>query len=116
MITPRIHGVIDYLVGLLLILLPFVFEPLAQPIVREVTIGFGLFAVIYSLATDYPLGLFRLIPYPAHLGLDIVFAVALAASPWLFGFSDRIWWPHVAVGFAGLLVVLASWRGARPLP
>ena len=26
--------------------------------------------------------------------------VLLAASPWLFGFADRVYWPHLILGLA----------------
>jgi hypothetical protein len=33
-----------------------------------------------------------------HLGVDVMGGTLLAASPWLFGFADRIWWPHLLIG------------------
>src|SRR3712207_2864116 len=53
-----------------------------------------------SLLTDYELGVVRMIPMPVHLGLDVAAGVLLAASPWLFGFADRVWVPHVVFGLA----------------
>ncbi len=35
---------------------------------------------------------------PIHLGADVLAGILLAASPWLFGFSDRVFWPHLIVG------------------
>ena len=58
----------------------------------------GAAAIIYSLLTDYELGVVRVIPMPVHLGLDFASGLLLLASPWLFGFADRIAWPHVLFG------------------
>jgi hypothetical protein len=53
-----------------------------------------------SVMTDYELSLARLIPMPAHLGVDMLGGVLLAASPWLFGFSNRVYWPHLILGIS----------------
>jgi len=33
-----------------------------------------------------------------HLMLDTASGVLLAASPWLFGFADRVYLPHLLLG------------------
>lgn len=35
---------------------------------------------------------------PVRPGMDLLSGILLAASPWLFGFADDIWWPHVLFG------------------
>jgi hypothetical protein len=58
----------------------------------------GLVAIGGALMTDYELGVMRVIPMPVHLGIDVASGALLALSPWLFGFSDRVFWPHLIVG------------------
>jgi hypothetical protein len=58
----------------------------------------GAAIIVMSLATDYELSFANLIPMPMHLAVDIAGGVLLVASPWLFGFADRVVWPHVIVG------------------
>ena len=59
-------------------------------------LGVGLLGV--SLVTRYELSAAKLIPMPMHLALDAGMGLLLIASPWLFGFAEAIWWPHVLVG------------------
>ena len=112
MISSRTHAVIDYLVGILLILAPFIFGFADGGPAQMVPTILGAGTIIYSLLTRYELSVVKAIPYPVHLGIDALAGLLLLASPWLFGFADRIWWPHVVVGIAELGVVAMSWRGA----
>jgi hypothetical protein len=106
-ISTRVHGVLDYGVGLLLILVPYVLGFADGTAAQYVPQILGAGAIAYALLTDYELGAVRLIPMPVHLFLDIASGVLLAASPWLFGFADRLSWPHVILGIleigAGLM-------------
>ena len=54
----------------------------------------------------------KVIPYRIHLGIDALAGLLLLVSPWLFGFAEQIWWPHVIVGLAELGVVAMSWGNA----
>ena len=52
----------------------------------------------YSLFTKYPLGVVKAIPFPVHLALDTVWAIALGAAPFVTGEAKkgrRHWLPHV---------------------
>ena len=116
MIPTKLHGIIDYLVAVILIAAPFILGFADGGPAQYATIGLGVFVVAYSMLTDYELGAVRLFSFPAHLVLDVVFALALIASPWLFSFSTLIWWPHVLFGTAALAVVALSARSPVRLP
>src|SRR5690606_24725785 len=68
----------------------------------------GAGAVLYSLFTNYELGAVHAIPMPVHLGLDAASGVILAISPWLFGFADLIWWPHLILGLVEIGAALTT--------
>ena len=68
--------------------------------------GGGRRVLLYSAFTDYELGLVRKLQMPAHLLLDALGGMLLVVSPWIFGFDERVWMPHVVLG--GLLVVVAA--------
>jgi hypothetical protein len=106
-ISTRTHGVLDYLMGALLIVAPYLLGFADGTAAQWVPQILGAGAIVYSLLTNYELGAVRMIPMPVHLMLDIGSGVLLAASPWLFGFADRVFWPHLILGLfeigAGLM-------------
>ena len=102
LIPTRIHGIMDYLMGLVLIAAPWLFGFADEGPAMWVPVTLGAGVIAYSLVTDYELALARLLPMPVHLALDAAGGLLLAASPWIFGFSDRVWIPHVAFGLLEL--------------
>lgn len=108
----KIHGALDYIVGIALILAPnlFHFSAVGGPAVWiPRVLGVGL--IVYSIFTNYEWGVIRKLPMRYHLAVDFVAAAFLAASPFLFGFTHHgfnAWLPHVVVGAAVILVVLVS--------
>lgn len=97
-ITTRTHGVLDYVVGILLIVAPFILGFADGTAAMWVPIILGAGTLLYSALTRYELGLAPSISMPAHLTLDFLSGVVLAASPWLFNFDERVWVPHLVVG------------------
>lgn len=97
-IPTNIHGMLDYGMGILLIIAPWLFGFYAGGVESWLPIVLGAGVIVYSLVTDYELGVTKMLSMPAHLWLDGIGGALLAASPWLFGFSDVIVWPHLVVG------------------
>lgn len=108
-ITSRVHGMLDYLVGVLLILAPQVLD-LGAGAESRVLVWLGVAAIGYALVTRYELGLLRLLPFRGHLGLDLVHAAILTSSPWVLGFAERVWAPHLVLGLMEFGVVALSQR------
>jgi hypothetical protein len=97
-IPTRIHGVLDYLVGLLLIAAPWLFDFAQGGAETWVPVILGISALIYSLMTDYEMGISRTISMRTHLALDLLSGILLAISPWLFGFAHLVYGPHLFLG------------------
>jgi SPW repeat len=101
-ISRRMHGMLDYPAGLLLIAAPWIFgfsdvggAAVAVPIV------IGAVVLLQSVMTDYEFGLAKVIPMRGHLTMDVLVGAVLAVSPFVFGFSDEgtnAWLPHVVAG------------------
>ena len=107
-IPTRIHGMIDYATGVLLLAAPYLFGFADGSAAQWVPMVLGIATIGASLLTRYELGVYGLIPMPMHLMLDGGSAIFLIASPWLFGFADRIYWPHVMVGLFELVIGVLS--------
>ena len=99
-IPTRIHGMLDYGSGLLLLLAPYIFDFADGTAAQYVPQAIGAGILLMSLVTDYEFSLAKLVPMPVHLGVDVAGGLLLAASPWLFGFADRVYWPHLILGLA----------------
>jgi hypothetical protein len=108
----KVHGVLDYLVGIALILAPniFQFSDVGGAAVF-VPRALGAILILYSLLTRYEWGILKVVPMPYHLVVDFAASAFLAASPFIFGFislKPNAWVPHIAVGVVVILVVLVS--------
>ncbi len=107
-ISTRVHGIIDYLTGALLILAPYLFGFSTGGIEQWVPQLLGVALIGMSLITRYELSVAKIIPLGVHLGVDLAAGILLAVSPWLFGFADRTYWPHLIIGIAEIGVSLVT--------
>ncbi len=111
-IPTKVHGVLDYIVAVVLLATPFVFgfADMGGPaVIMPMVLGAGL--ILYSLLTRYEWGIFKVISMPYHLIFDVVASLFLIASPFLFGFytmEPTVWLPHVLGGIAVIAVVIFS--------
>jgi hypothetical protein len=113
MINTRTHGIIDYLTGALLVVAPYLLGFATGGIEQWLPQILGAMIIVMSLLTNYELSLAKVIPLKVHLAVDVAGGVLLAASPWLFGFADVIWWPHLLVGLMEVVVPLITKRDYR---
>lgn len=108
----KFHAVLDYMAGLLLIIAPWLFGFASIAPAMWVAVIVGAAIIGMSIFTDYEGGLVKVIPMATHLTMDVIAGLILAASPWLFGFADQLYWPHLILGIlevgAGLFTVTSS--------
>ena len=99
-IDSTLHGVTDYSVGAtLLSVFPKWADIEGTESARQIRAA-GAIHAGYSTLTDYPLGVVKAIPYKAHLAIDAIGALALAATPFVTGQwkkGSKHWVPHVAL-------------------
>lgn len=87
-LQPYNHGIVDYVVGILLLVSPWLFgfadnSYTAMIVMRTM----GIILIGLSLLTDYPLGVFKVIPFKTHGIIEAIGAVFLLLSPWIMGYS-----------------------------
>src|SRR3954471_20243509 len=97
-IETKTHGYMDYIVGVLLIAAPWIFNFDRGGAETWIPVVLGAGAILLALLTDYELGASKQVSMRTHLMIDLISGVLLAASPWLFGFADYVWAPHLILG------------------
>lgn len=108
-----VHVVVEYGVGVLTILSPFLFsyeDDAAK--VLAVLIGAGI--VVLAVVTDAPTGLARTLPAESHVVLDYVIGLLLIVLPFVFGFAGddgaaTAYFIALGVGYV-VLAVLTRYR------
>lgn len=108
-LPPVVHGVLDYPLAAVLIVLPLVlgFDDASA---KWIAFAFGLGAAVLAVGTAWPTGIVRIIPPILHGYADIAVTVALIVLPFVVGFSDDTTALvfYVIVGAGGLAATLAT--------
>ncbi|GAA0553241.1 SPW repeat domain-containing protein [Chitinophaga japonensis] len=109
-IGTKTHAYLDYIMGVLLIIAPWVFGFYQGGAETWIPVIFGSGTIIYSLLTNYELSVWRMMSMRTHLNLDMINGALLAASPWLFSFAADVRQPHVILGLIEIGIALISKR------
>jgi hypothetical protein len=109
-IPTRFHGILDYVVGLLMIASPWIFDFARGGAETWVLVVIGALVLLQTIMTDFEVGIVKIIPMQTHLLMDFGIGVILALSPWLFGFADYIYTPHLIFGVFSILASLTTHR------
>lgn len=96
--------------GFIVMISPWLFGFDRGGVETQVALCAGAAVIVYSLFTNYEMGILNHagISMRAHLVLDALSGIFLAASPWLFHFSDYIVWPFVGLGIIELFAALTT--------
>ncbi|UHG94255.1 SPW repeat domain-containing protein [Spirosoma oryzicola] len=109
-VSTKGHAVLDYLVGTVMIGVPWLlgFSYDLRAMWPLATAG-GL-VLLLAVVTDYEGGLSKKLLMMLHLAFDRLIGSLLGASPWLLGFADRIFLPHLILGLLLLALGLLTER------
>jgi uncharacterized membrane protein len=97
-INRKVHALLDYMSGLLLIASPWLFNFEEVSSARWVAIIVGVMILLISINTDYEGGITKMVTMATHLKMDVIAGLFLAVSPWILGFSDQVFLPHLILG------------------
>jgi VIT1/CCC1 family predicted Fe2+/Mn2+ transporter len=103
------HGVIEYVAGVLLIAAPFLFG-FHNGAATAVSIIAGIVALVIAASTEGASSMIDSIPISVHLLLDFAFAGVLLAAPFLFGFTNESAPTafFIVLGVAHLLITIGT--------
>jgi SPW repeat len=110
LINTKVHAALDYLLGILLAGAPWIFRFEPSGPKYNVPLAVGSMAACLALVTKFEYAPIKLVPLRLHLIIDVVSGIALAASPWVFGFSDIVFKPHLVFGLTHAVVALLTDR------
>ncbi len=115
-IGPVIHGLIDYLMVILVAMGP----RLAGFTGKQAMFCYLLAAVhlALTLLTRFPLGVLKVVGFPLHGAVELLVGILLIVLPWIAGFSAGVRSRDffVAIGCLILLIfAMTDYRGLRGL-
>ena len=107
-ISPRLHGVLDYATILFLGLSPFLFQ--MNHAARIFTFALGIVHLSLTLLTDFDMGIFKVIPLKIHGAIEVTVSVVLVIIAFLFrNWEDQTsFYYYLVFSMALFLVWLSS--------
>ncbi|PRY12674.1 SPW repeat-containing protein [Pontibacter ummariensis] len=109
-IPTRFHGILDYIVGLVFIIAPWIFGFSDVSYATWTMVAAGVIVLLQAVMTDFEVGMVHKIPMQTHLLLDFGLGVILAVSPWMFNFAEWVMLPHLIGGVYLVLGALTTHR------
>ena len=106
-ISTKLHGMLDYACGFILIL-PWAVNYFGDKTDTGILALLGMLTILASLITNYELGIIKLIPMKLHLAVDTLQALFLIAIPFIFPLHHYLFYWPVFFGIAELIIILCS--------
>src|SRR4051794_34682428 len=107
-LPPVVHGVLDYPLAAVLIVLPLVLS-FDDDAAKWIAVAVGIGAAVLAGGRGWRTGIVRIIPPLLHGYADITVTVALIVLPFMVGFSDHttalVFYLVVGVGGLGATLV-----------
>jgi len=97
-IDSKIHGILDYVVVVFLLLSPTIF-PLSG-FVSTFTYVLGFVHLTLTLITNFPMGVLRVLPFKIHGLIEMVVSFALVAFCFVFNLEGADFYFYIAFGAA----------------
>jgi hypothetical protein len=112
-ISLRGHGVMDYVFALLLGFGPWFFGFAQEEPARDMAVAIAVMVICYTVATDYELGLVQLLPFRAHLWMDLLVGLALLIAPSWMPISNTA---RIVLTCFGAVALVVTTLTRRPRP
>lgn len=105
-ISPRIHGYLDFVTVILFLLAPTLFGLEGLPAL--LSYGLAVVHLFVTLASDFPFGVVKIIPFPVHGWIERVVGPTLIVVPFILGFADETTARNFYIA-AGLIIIAVGW-------
>jgi len=116
-ITPKLHGVFDYIAAVNLVVFPFILNLGSySPMALWFSVGAGVGLFIYSLLTDYAFSVSGAVPFKLHLLLDVVAGAAFIAAIFIFDFQGLAAAYYAVMGLGVFALVAVTNTGEDSMP
>ena len=108
-ISPSLHGILDYIVDVTLISVPFVlnFKEVSNT-VFGVPVGIGVLNFLYSIFTVYSRSLVKLIPMNWHLLFDYLVGLLLFALAFILPVEGIVKLFYITMGLGIIIATLLT--------
>jgi hypothetical protein len=83
------HGIYEYLLGVLFVASPFVFD-YDSAAATGIAIAVGVVLIVLAATSVDSTALVRRVPGMVHVTVDVLLAIFLIAAPFLLGFDDEV--------------------------
>lgn len=101
-ISPRMHGYLDFVTVILFLSAPELLNLSQVPAMLAYSLA-GVHLIV-TLASDFPFGVVKIIPFPVHGWIERIVGPSLIAVPFILGFATE----EIARNFyiaAGLIII-----------
>lgn len=86
-VSPRIHGYFDFLTVVIFLLAPTLLGLSELPAMLAYALA-GVHLIV-TLASDFPFGIIKIIPFTIHGWIERLVGPSLIALPFILGFADE---------------------------
>lgn len=97
-VSTATHAFIDYFISISLLVSPWLMGFAFKSTETSVFVIAGISIIIFNLLTNHELGALKIIPMAVHVGIDMTAGLFITFSPWLLGFAERVYIPHLIIG------------------
>lgn len=103
-ISPRVHGYLDYLTVALFLLAPTLLGMSQLPSMLAYAIA--AIHLVVTLTSDFPFGAVKLIPFTVHGWIERIVGPSLIALPFIAGFANEGIARNFYIGIGLIIIVV----------
>lgn len=103
-VSPKFHGILDYLVVIFLAVSPTLFK--MEGTLATFTYALAGIHLLLTILTGYPLGLIKVIPFALHGLIELVVALALIGVSMYFNHTNNLLGFYFYIWFAVAILLL----------